>query len=75
MDKTPRRSPTGDDWSVGKEGKVDTWVRHQVGLDLSQVYVDGAVEAQRGGDGRHGLGDQTVEVDVGGALDVQVAVT
>ena len=52
---------------------MDTRVGHQVGLELSQIHVEGAVKAQGGGDGGHDLADQTVEVLVGRALDVQVA--
>ena len=51
---------------------MDTWVRHQVGLELSQIHVQGTVEPEGGGDGGHDLADQTVQVGVGGALDVQV---
>jgi len=45
----------GDDGSVGDKREVDTWVGHQVGLELGQVHVEGTVEAQGGGDGRHDL--------------------
>ena len=62
----------GDDGGVGGEREVDTWVGHQVGLELGQIHVEGTVEAQGGSDGGHDLADQTVEVGVGGALDVQV---
>ena len=62
----------GDDGSVGGQREVDTWVGHQVGLELGQIHVEGAIEAQGGGDGGHDLADQTVEVGVGGTLDVQV---
>jgi hypothetical protein len=52
---------------------VDAWVRHQVGLELSQVNVELTVETERGRDGRNALGEQPVQVGVGGALDVEVA--
>lgn len=41
----------GDDGRVGGEHEVDPRVRHQVGLELGYVHVDGAVEPQRGGQG------------------------
>ena len=63
----------GDDGGVGGQGEVDTGVGHQVGLELRQIHVQGAVEAQGGGDGGDDLADQTVEVGVGWALNVQVA--
>ena len=62
----------GDDWSICSQREVDTWVGHQVGLELGQVHVEGAIESQRSGDGADDLADQTVQVGVGWALDVQV---
>merc|ERR1719290_87034 len=62
-----------DDGSVGDQGEVDPGVGHQVGLEFSQVHVQGSVEPQGGGDGGHDLADQPVEVGVGWPLNVQVA--
>ena len=62
-----------DDWCVGGQREVDTWVGHQVGLELGQIDVEGTVKAQRCCDGADNLGDQTVQVGVRGTLDVQVA--
>jgi pheromone shutdown protein TraB len=52
---------------------VDARVRHQVGLELGQVDVQRAVEAERRGERRDDLADQTVQVGVRRALDVEVA--
>ena len=49
-----------------------TGVGHQVGLELSQIDVEGTIEAEGGGDGANDLGDQTVQIGVGWALDVEV---
>jgi hypothetical protein len=38
--------------SVSNEREMDTWVRHQVGLELVEINVEGTIEAQGGGDGR-----------------------
>merc|ERR1719384_873189 len=62
-----------DDGGVGRKHEVDTRVRDQVGLELRHVDVQGAVEAEGGGEGGDDLSDQAVEVGVGGALDVQGA--
>ena len=78
-----------DDRRVGHEREVDTWVWHKVGLELVQVDVQGAIEAQRSGDRGddwanvstvcgalevlHTLGDQTVQVLVVWALNAQIA--
>ena len=61
-----------DDWSVGDEWEVDTWVWDQVSLELSQVDVEGTVESEGGGDGRDDLTDQSVQVGVSWTFDVQV---
>ena len=63
----------GDDRSIRDQGEVDPGVGHQVGLELCQVNVEGAVEAERGRDGGHNLADETVEVGVGGTVDVELS--
>ena len=62
----------GDDGSVGSQDEVDTGIGDQVGLEFGDVDVEGTVEAERGGEGGDDLTDQTVEVGVGGAFDVEV---
>ncbi len=62
-----------DDGRVRGKHEVDARIRHQVGLELGQIHVERTVEAQRSGQGRHDLGDESVQVGVGGALDVEVA--
>jgi hypothetical protein len=52
---------------------VDTGVGHQVGLELGKIHVQSSVETKRSREGGHNLTDKTVEVGVGGALDVEVA--
>jgi len=42
----------GDDGGTGDEGVVDSWVRDEVSLKFGEVDVQGAFEAQGGGDGR-----------------------
>ena len=49
-----------DDWSICSQREVDTWVGHQVGLELSQIDVQGTIEPQGSGDGGYNLSDQTV---------------
>ena len=62
----------GDDGGVGGQDEVDTGVGDQVGLEFGDVDVEGTVEAEGGGEGGDDLADQTVEVGVGGAFDVEV---
>ena len=61
-----------DDRGIGGQGEVDTRVGHQVSLELSEIHIQGTVEPEGSGDGRNDLADQTVQVGVGGALDVKV---
>jgi hypothetical protein len=44
-------------------------------LELSQIDIERAIEAQRCGDGAHNLGDQSVQVRVTRTIDGQVAAT
>jgi len=61
-----------DDWCIGHQWEVDTGVGHQVGLELSQINIEGTIKTKGGSDGGDNLANQPVEVGVGGALNVQV---
>ena len=61
-----------DDWGVGGQGEVDTWVGHQVGLELCQIDVKGTIEPQGGGDGADDLSNQPVQVGVGWPVNIEV---
>jgi len=63
----------GDDWCIGRKHEMDSWVWHQVGLELSNIDVKGTVESERGGQGRDDLGDESVQVGVGWSLDIEVS--
>jgi len=52
---------------------VDTGVWHQVGLELSDIDVEGTVESEGGSEGGDHLGNESVQVGVGGSLDIEVA--
>ena len=52
---------------------MNTRVRNQVCLELVQVDIQRAVEAEGRGDGRHDLSDQAVQVLERRARDIQVA--
>uniref|UniRef100_A0A1I8IN25 CTP_transf_like domain-containing protein n=1 Tax=Macrostomum lignano TaxID=282301 RepID=A0A1I8IN25_9PLAT len=54
-------------------GRFKTGAGYLGHRQLLVIDVQGAVKAQRGGDGGHDLADQAVQVGVGRALDVQVA--
>merc|ERR1719261_457338 len=60
-----------DDRGVRGKHEVDTGVRDEVGLELSNVDVECTIEAEGGSQGGDNLGDEAVEVGVGGALNVE----
>ena len=64
-----------DEWGIGAEWEVDTWVWDQVGLELSKIDVQSAVKTEGCSHGRDHLGDDSVDVGVCAPLYVQVAVT
>jgi len=63
----------GDDGSVGGEHEMDTGVGDEVSLELGDINVKGTVKSKGGGEGGDNLGDESVQVGVGGSLDVEVS--
>jgi len=62
----------GDNWGVGGQHEVDSWVWDQVGLELSDIDVEGTIESEGGSEGGDNLGNESVQVGVGWSLDVEV---
>ena len=52
---------------------MDTWVWHQVGLELSDIDVEGTIESEGGSERGDNLGDESVQVGVGWSLNVEVS--
>jgi hypothetical protein len=52
---------------------VDTWVWHQVGLELSDIDVEGTIESEGGSERGDNLSDKSVQVGVGWSLNVKVS--
>jgi len=50
---------------------VDARIRHQVGLELGDIDVEGTIEAEGGSQRGDDLSDQAVQVGVRGALNVE----
>ena len=63
---------SGDDRGVADQRVVDTRIWYQVGLELVEIGIESAVEAERRCDRRDNLGDQSVEVLIAGPRDIQV---
>jgi hypothetical protein len=51
---------------------VDTGVGDEVGLELGHIDVEGTIETERGSEGGDNLRDESVQVGVGGALNIEV---
>jgi hypothetical protein len=64
---------SGDDGGVGGEHEMDSGVGDEVGLELGDVDVEGSVESEGGGQTGDNLADESVEVGVGGPLDVELS--
>jgi len=62
-----------DDWGIGRKHEVDSWVWHQVGLELSNIDVEGTVESEGGSQGGDNLSNESVQVGVGWSLDIKVS--
>ena len=52
---------------------MDSWVWHQVSLELSDIDVKGTVESQRGSQRGDNLSNESVQVGVGWSLNVQIS--
>ena len=52
-----------------------SWVWDQVGLELGDINVQCTIESQRGSQRGNDLSNKSVQVGVGGSLDVQVSST
>ncbi|RUS82404.1 hypothetical protein EGW08_009856, partial [Elysia chlorotica] len=58
-------------YRVGRQREMDSWVRHQVGLELGEIHIQRAIESGR--DGGHNLADESVQVGVSRSPNVKVA--
>ena len=52
---------------------MDTWVWHQVRLELVEIDIERTIEAQAGGDGADDLCNQPIEMLIVWSWDVKVA--
>ena len=62
----------GDYRRVGREWKVNAWIRHQVCLELVKIDIERTVESQRSSDGGDNLANHAIQVVVGRTLDAEV---
>ena len=52
---------------------MDSWVWHQVGLELSNINVQSTIESEGGSEGGDDLSNESVQVGVGWSLDIEVS--
>jgi len=52
---------------------VDSRVWHQVGLEFSDIHIEGSIESEGGSQRGDDLGNESVQVGIGGSLNVQVS--
>ena len=64
-----------DHGRVCRQREVDSGIGHQVGLELGQINVEGAVESQRGRDGTDDLADESVQICISRPFDVEISPT
>jgi len=50
---------------------MDSRIRHQIGLELSNINVEGSIESKRSSQRRNNLSDQSVEISVSRTLDIE----
>ena len=63
----------GDNWGVRRQHEMNSWVWHQVGLELSNINVQSTIESEGGSEGGDDLGNESVQVGVGWSLDIEVS--
>jgi hypothetical protein len=52
---------------------MDSWIWDQVGLELSNIDVEGTIESEGSGQRGDNLGNESVQVGVGWSLDIEVS--
>ena len=52
---------------------MDSWVWDQVGLELSDIDVEGTIESEGGGERGDNLSNESVQVGVGWSLNIEVS--
>lgn len=63
----------GSDFEPYMSSSVLTRIRNQVGLELVQVDIESTIKAERRSDRRDNLGDETVEMFIRRACNIQIA--
>jgi len=51
---------SGDNWSIGRKHEMNSWVWHQVSLELSNIDVKGTIESEGSGKRGDDLSNESV---------------
>jgi hypothetical protein len=62
-----------DDGSIRGKHEMDSGVRDEIGLELSNINVKGTIESEGGSERGDNLSNKSVQVGVGGSLDIEVS--
>jgi len=60
-----------DNGSIRGKHEMDSRIRDQVGLELSDINVKGTIESEGGSKRGDNLSDESVEVGVGWSFDIE----
>ena len=52
---------------------MDSWIWHQVSLELGDIDVKGTIESEGSGQGGDNLGNESVQVGVGWSLNIEIS--
>jgi len=52
---------------------MDSGIWHEVGLEFSNINVKGTIESERGSQRGDNLSNESVQVGVGGSLNIEVS--
>jgi len=63
----------GDNWGIRRKHEMDSWIWHQVSLELCDIDVKGTIESKGSSEGGDNLGNESVQVGVGWSLDIEVS--
>ena len=64
---------SADDRCVGNEWVMNTWIRHQIRLELIQIHIQRAIESQTASNRTNDLRNQPIQMLERRTWDIQVA--
>jgi len=62
-----------NNWGIRRQHEMDSWIRNQVGLELSYVNIKGTVKSEGCSQRGNNLSDKSVQVGVGWSFNIEVS--